>query len=950
MLQRLSFAKTFFIILPWFSFFSLNGQTAEITGRILDAKSSEPLPFANAFIDGTTLGSAADLNGYFVIKNVPIGDHHLVVSFVGYQSSQIKITLMDGEQKKIGIKLLVDEVQLDAVEIKGTRDKDWEKRLGNFKKIFLGTSKNSSLCKIVNPWVLEFAESTTSSETHFTAKASQPLEIDNVALGYRIFYYLKEFRAGATSYIIQGNIRFEQMNTPDKKMADRWTANRDEVYRGSDRHLFKSILEKNIKDAGFQLYTDKSGFEGSSIRSAVFAQELDKSLVKYPIDNIVSPGRKEGEFRITMKGRIEIHNINSTEVRRVYRDVPYKVAWMEVKNSYVYVNANGVPINAESIVTSGYMSASRIAEQLPLDYNVDTQVKVMSDKNPLRTLNATKYQRLQEKIYLHTDKPYYYPGEIVWFKGYLNYRATHLRDSLSQVLYVDLINSASKIITTKILRIDSGRVVGDMLLADTLKAGNYCVRAYTHWMLNYPKNIFMQPIPVLNPSESVEDELLVGPTGSEFPLKFVLNTEKADYKPREKISIEVEIKEMNGNPVKSDLSVAVTDAGQVATVGNSHHIQTDFLFAKLEDIEPSEKKMNFPVEYGITLSGEFRNDRNKPEKTTLVVIQGNMEDMVTAVTDESGKFWLSGFRFSDTTRFHFQAKNKKGKGYGKVRVSSSSIDISENNLPKFNLKVREGRNPQQSKSNYISPQDARLLDEVVITSKKMERTRQGINYGIPDHIIEGDELQGSLSANLVQALQAKIPGLQVVTYYDASGFQRLRIKIRGGGSTFGVFGSFEPLLFVDGMPMMNGNPIADQINAISPSSVERIEVITKANPMLGVTGANGAIAIYTKVKSSSKNSPLSMSESKFQAITIKGFSQPMKFLMPNYQDTSKEHSMPDFRSTLYWNPNLRTNEQGKVVFDFYASDLIGRYRIVLEGVSTEGVPIHYEGFVNVASH
>ncbi|MDA3860599.1 MAG: carboxypeptidase-like regulatory domain-containing protein, partial [Melioribacteraceae bacterium] len=47
------------------------GTTGKISGRITDATTGEPLPFANIILMGTTMGAASDFDGYFNILNVP---------------------------------------------------------------------------------------------------------------------------------------------------------------------------------------------------------------------------------------------------------------------------------------------------------------------------------------------------------------------------------------------------------------------------------------------------------------------------------------------------------------------------------------------------------------------------------------------------------------------------------------------------------------------------------------------------------------------------------------------------------------------------------------------------------------------------------------------------------------------------------------------------------------
>ncbi len=66
------------------------GQTGKIAGHLTDAQTREPLPGASVVIDGTRLGAAANLEGYYFINNVPPGTYTLTVSLVGYQKAVIK--------------------------------------------------------------------------------------------------------------------------------------------------------------------------------------------------------------------------------------------------------------------------------------------------------------------------------------------------------------------------------------------------------------------------------------------------------------------------------------------------------------------------------------------------------------------------------------------------------------------------------------------------------------------------------------------------------------------------------------------------------------------------------------------------------------------------------------------------------------------------------------------
>ena len=63
----------------------------------------------------------------------------------------------------------------------------------------------------------------------------------------------------------------------------------------------------------------------------------------------------------------------------------------------------------------------------------------------------------------------------------------------------------------------------------------------------------------------------------------------------------------------------------------------------------------------------------------------------------------------------------------------------------------------------------------------------------------------------------------------------------------------------------------------------------------------------------------------------------MQFYSPDYSlDSLKNNHLPDFRNTLYWNPDLHTGPDGKASAQFYSSDETGEYIICIDGVSEDG--------------
>jgi hypothetical protein len=71
-------------------------QTGTIKGFIYDKASGEPIIFTNVYLYKTTFGSATDVNGYFIITKVPQGEYTLMVTYLGYDTLRIPVSMQAG--------------------------------------------------------------------------------------------------------------------------------------------------------------------------------------------------------------------------------------------------------------------------------------------------------------------------------------------------------------------------------------------------------------------------------------------------------------------------------------------------------------------------------------------------------------------------------------------------------------------------------------------------------------------------------------------------------------------------------------------------------------------------------------------------------------------------------------------------------------------------------------
>ncbi|HRI78269.1 MAG TPA: carboxypeptidase-like regulatory domain-containing protein [Cyclobacteriaceae bacterium] len=334
-----------------------------IKGVVKDGQNGEPLPFANVFIDNSTIGTTTDDKGNFTLSGLSAGSVSLVISFVGYKTYAAQIVIAPDRTVEIAAVLIPDKKVLGEIEVRASRDKGWEKLFKRFEREFLGVTHNARKSRILNPWVIDLIE---SGDT-LTASASEPVEIENLGLGYRISFIIVRFQFYATQYTILGRTKFKRLMPLDEKQNKEWTRNRLEAYLGTEQHLFQAMIDGSFSKAGFELYLELKDPKESDkiIRSNLFRNELGKRVV--PFSFSMAP-IKSPTYKIVLPSRLEIHYVNDS-AHPFYRDIAYRVFWIDVPNRVVELNAKGILMDPTTIRSSGYTRILRVADMLPNDYD-----------------------------------------------------------------------------------------------------------------------------------------------------------------------------------------------------------------------------------------------------------------------------------------------------------------------------------------------------------------------------------------------------------------------------------------------------------------------------------------------------------------------------------------------------------------------------------------------------
>lgn len=908
----------------WMPFTALAQQTI-ITGQVVDSQTQRPIPFTHIFIANTSSGTTANDEGKFQFLSDDLGEADVVLSFTGYET-QRKHIVYSKEAVDVGIiELDPSEMQLDDVVVMSVRDAAWEKDLKKFKNLFLGKDEFAAACTIENPHVLNFE--TDDATRTFTAKAAVPLKITNRALGYEISFFLKKMTSNTEGNSIEGDAFFGLLQATSQAELDLWAKNRETQYNHSLTNLLRSIVEHNINERGFSLYTEKD-VNAPFKRASRFGDNLGKTVERADTVALMKPQPGTDKFIISFKGRLEAHYRNEKARTKAYNDLTYSVSWLALKSDAIVVNSQGIPSKPMDLDVSGAMSQVQVAGMLPLDYFPGG-----TDDRERQLQVATALPYFYEQIYVQTDKPYYYAGEQLWFKGYINYMTQSFRDSLSRTVYVDFITPQRKILLTKTLLIDSGRFSGQLELPIGTDAGTYNFRAYTNLQRNFNDSLlFVKPVPVLELKDFVEKV----PAKEVAQSGVLITTSKEKYKTREKIEVKVKLTDEKGRPIRGDLSMTVTDVKQVSPIKVSPDILERYPIRALPALKPSVAKKPFVVEYGITVNGQFLNNAGKPQRAEVNVVQMNPRDLILTESDANGRFTINHLGIYDSARFSITATDSKGKAYGRGIILPNDKPMLIYKKLKDSLRIATATSAQRDVSKFDMSGEVRMLDEVEVRAKRIREEdmpdfRFKRPYGRATYALTSKDFNASIYPNMMMLIQGRFPGLIVRQALNADDIPRWVVYLvrNEKGSLYNM----KEVTVTVNDNVMSGTP-ESILSLINPSTVEAVELRTGINVLYGSLANNGILSIYLKDGSEIGREPAKT----IGTVSAPGYTFSPSFTSPDYDTDKGERA--DYRSLIFWSPYVPFWSDGLAAVSFFSADLITTYRIEVEGVTDEGKPVH----------
>ena len=410
----------------------------------------------------------------------------------------------------------------------------------------------------------------------------------------------------------------------------------------------------------------------------------------------------------------------------------------------------------------------------------------------------------------------------------------------------------------------------------------------------------------------------------------------------------------------------------------------------------------YPLEAGQEIAGRIErtamfSKKKKLDRYTMRLLVPRSGYATSAPIAEDGSFALNGFDFPDSTTFVLRPTA------GGRTITDARILITPDSFPEYRALPRL-RQPDPTyvaqARRYIEQRgsaDMRniLIDTVVVTARPKN---DDSDQNAPEHRMaykswDAEQIR-EVSAGTILDFIEKMPGMQVMgrrvlyrghkpafmvngrleetvgmLYGDqdesevgslgnnsdkgisASALRALSNieKVAQGGSESDVRQAVsEYQIKVQDDEWKRGAQYFDDFDNVPDclyypiEQVARIDLIDRNQTSYWGTNLKGGIIAITMKKGRALAEAYAATASPdMSVLTPLGYQTPAEFYAPAYPtEKSRLTTVPDYRTTLYWNPAVQLDEEGRATVEFYTSDAPADYDIIAEGVTKTGKILH----------
>jgi hypothetical protein len=477
------------------------------------------------------------------------------------------------------------------------------------------------------------------------------------------------------------------------------------------------------------------------------------------------------------------------------------------------------------------------------------------------------------------------------------------------------------------------------MLPEDLEAGIYQLRAFTNRIRqNAPELAFTCDIVIVNLAKGIpasislplavpEAEAATNIVAGNAPvIKFV--PARSDYNYNETVHLEVTIENLHPQDT-ANISVSVSRKTPFEELLMNRDIAGQF---KIYRNTGDNAGLNGLERYGYILTGTVRD-----KKTGIPVSNGNIVlavvdsvylKLMCSSSDEKGAFRFYLNDYFDNREIILQLIGSPdeqkvtweldGKELKPGQKPVGSVDLSEEQLGFLD-----------------ETKDIRLIEAIYAEPPSVKKYQAGSaifpNYfNQPDMVVYPSDF-----TDLVNFREIADNILPTVKFYNRGNIYFIQVF-----NTKTEDWHFNSMVFLNGIPFTDLNYIA----TLGSRDIERIEVFPTGY-LVGAVTFNGIVSIYTRdhviPETYLKNRTFAFQN---QVVST---GEPSEGYSARSMDGSESH-LPDFRNNLYWNPEiLVTGNNNRLVIEFPASELNGKYNICIQGVTSNGDPLSALEFIEI---
>jgi TonB-dependent starch-binding outer membrane protein SusC len=275
---------------------------------------------------------------------------------------------------------------------------------------------------------------------------------------------------------------------------------------------------------------------------------------------------------------------------------------------------------------------------------------------------------------------------------------------------------------------------------------------------------------------------------------------------------------------------------------------TGVLLSDLLLVISKKAQLKFRQVNNVINVSEITNSNEKDKIIEVIIQTRNITGKVTSMEDNEG---LPGVNVVEKGTRNGTVTNVQG---------NYSLEVSEGATLVFSsvgYTTEEVEVGNRSVIDVTMVQDLQQLQELVVIGYGQQR-KEDLSGSVVS--IDAKTLERIPNASFEQALQGRVPGVQITQASNAPG-GGISVRIRGGNS---ITGGNEPLYVIDGVQInannedlnpggnnnftLNKDPAGNALASLNPQDIESIEVLkdASATAIYGSRGSNGVVLITTK--------------------------------------------------------------------------------------------------------